>query len=132
MLDIRTAAAAFAAATLLIAPAAAQDHGHGASQAHGQHDTEGLAGSSPADGEIVTGAPSSIVLDFDHPMTVRSVQLLTDAMERIAIDFEPSEDAVERVEIALDEDLEPGGYQVTWRAAADDHEMSGSVTFAVR
>lgn len=133
MLSIRTAAIAIVAATVWIAPASAQDHGHGAQTGHGHHaGNAGLASSSPADGEIVSGSPGQIILEFDHPMKVQSVQLLTDAMDRIAVDFASSDAAVERIEIPLDETLEPGGYQVTWRAAATDHEMSGAITFAVR
>lgn len=123
------------AATLLAYPAIAQGHDH-----HGMHEKEhgdhgsktGLASSTPGDGEVVSSELEMIVLEFDHPMVPKSVQLMTDATERIALDVSLPETAGERVEIPLSETLEPGGYQVSWRAGAEDHEMSGAFTFDVR
>lgn len=131
MLKTRIIALGFATAALLAAPALAQGHDHGSS--HGHHGgMKGVSASVPANGEIVKGKVEKLVLEFEHPMVPKSVQLMTDAMERIDINAKLPTKAVERVEIPLTETLEPGGYQVSWRAGADDHEMSGAYTFAVR
>lgn len=131
MLSTRTLALALATAAFLAMPSMAQGHEHGAS--HGHHGgMKGVSASVPANGEIVKGKVEKLVLEFEHPMVPKSVQLMTDAMERIEIDAALPTSAVDRVEIPLGETLEPGGYQVSWRAGADDHEMSGSFTFAVR
>ena len=135
MFKTRLFAIGLAAATLLAFPAIAQGHDHhGAHEKeHGDHGSmKGLLASMPADGEVVSGDVEMIVLEFDHPMVPKSVQLMTDAMERITLDVSLPETAVERVEIPLSETLEPGGYQVSWRAGAEDHEMSGAFTFDVR
>lgn len=135
MFKIHLFAMSFAAATLLAFPAIAQGHDHHGTheKEHGDHGSmKGLAASMPADGEVVSGDVEMIVLEFDHPMVPKSVQLMTDAMERVALDVSLPETAVERVEIPLSETLEPGGYQVSWRAGAEDHEMSGAFTFDVR
>ena len=123
------------AATLFAFPAIAQGHDHHDmhEKQHGDHGGKtGLASSMPANGEVVSSELEVIVLRFDHPMVPKSVQLMTDAMERITLDVSLPEAAVERVEIPLSETLEPGGYQVSWRAGAEDHEMSGAFTFDVR
>lgn len=135
MFKTRLFAMGFAAAALLAFPAIAQGHDHHDlhEKQHGGHRSKtGLASSTPGDGEVVSGELEIIVLEFDHPMVPKSVQLMTDAMERITLDVSLPETAVERVEIPLSETLEPGGYQVSWRAGAEDHEMSGAFTFDVR
>lgn len=135
MFKTRLFAMGFAAAALLAFPAIAQGHDHHETheKEHGDHGSmRGLSASMPADGEVVSSELEVIVLEFDHPMVPKSVQLMTDAMERIALDVSLPETAVERVEIPLGETLEPGGYQVSWRAGAEDHEMSGAFTFDIR
>lgn len=131
MLKTPIIALGLVAAAFLGAPALAQGHGHGAS--HGHHGgMKGVSASVPANGEIVSGRVDKIVIEFEHAMVPKSVQLMTDAMERIELDATLPTTSVERIEIPLAETLEPGGYQVNWRAGATDHEMSGSFTFAVR
>jgi methionine-rich copper-binding protein CopC len=135
MFKTRLFAMGFAAAALVAFPAIAQGHDHHSmhEKQHGDHGSKtGLASSSPGDGQVVGDELKVIVLEFDHPMVPKSVQLMTDAMERITLDVSLPETAVERVEIPLSETLEPGGYQVSWRAGAEDHEMSGAFTFDIR
>ncbi|WP_162174061.1 copper resistance CopC family protein [Hyphomonas polymorpha] len=131
MISTRIIAISLAAVAFTSVPAIAQGHGHGSSHtSHGG--MKGVSASVPAKGEIVKGRVEKLVLEFEHPMVPKSVQLMTEGMERIEIDAQLPVKPVERVEIPLSETLEPGGYQVSWRAGADDHEMTGSFTFAVR
>ncbi|WP_199200462.1 copper resistance CopC family protein [Alkalicaulis satelles] len=102
------------------------DHGHGAHE-----DLVGLIESTPADGAIVDSGLERIELRFDHPMTVRSIQLSTLAMERIRVEFEASDEPVMSVEAHM-EPLDPGEYELSWRADGGDHEMSGLIRFTVQ
>jgi len=107
-------------------------HHAGASPGHARHDHgDAPAVSTPADGAVVDGPVEEITLRFNHPMTIRSVQLMTLAMERIALDFEPSQEPVSEQVIAV-EALEAGDYELIWRAGDEDHQMSGTVRFTVR
>lgn len=112
----------------------ADHHGHNHDEAHDDHaghgDMVGLIRSVPSDGATVDSGFDLIELYFDHPMAVRSIQLSTLAMERIAVQFEAQEARVTSIE-ATTEPLEPGEYELTWRADGGDHEMSGTVRFTV-
>lgn len=109
-------------------------HGHHDEDAHNDHaghgDMVGLIRSVPSDGATVDSGLERIELHFDHPMAVRSIQLSTLAMERITVEFEAQEAPVTSIEAAT-EPLDPGEYELSWRADGGDHEMSGTVRFTV-
>ncbi|TRO95456.1 copper resistance protein CopC [Glycocaulis profundi] len=104
-------------------PAHGQDHS-------GHEDMAGLVSSFPADGDTLESGTDRIELRFDHPMAVRSIQLSTLAMERIAVEFEAGDGPVSEIS-ARTEPLDPGDYELVWRADGGDHEMSGTIRFRV-
>ncbi|MCC5995868.1 MAG: copper resistance protein CopC [Oceanicaulis sp.] len=109
----------------------AEHHGHDHGHDHAGHeDLVGLIRSTPSDGATVESGIDRIELHFDHPMAVRSIQLFTLALERIPVQFEAQEDPVTSIEAAM-EPLDPGEYELNWRADGGDHEMSGSIRFTV-
>jgi len=126
-------ASGLALAPSLVLASDSGGHQHGGHGGHGGHGSSaaGLASTSPGDGETVPASLDRIVLNFDHPMKVESIQLSTSAMERIGLDFTPSAEPVDRVAVPVD-DLEPGDYEVAWRATGADHQMSGSFRFTVQ
>lgn len=107
------------------------DHepGHGDDHA-GHGDMAGLVSSFPSDGETIESGTDRIELRFDHPMTVRSIQLSTLAMERVPVEFEAGKGPVSEIS-ARTEPLDPGDYELVWRADGGDHEMSGTIRFTV-
>jgi copper resistance protein C len=108
-------------------------HGHETIHGHdhaGHEDMVGMMSSFPADGETVESGTDRIELHFDHPMTVRSIQLSTLAMERIPVEFEAGDGPVSEIS-AHTEPLDAGDYELVWRADGGDHEMSGTIRFSV-
>ncbi len=101
------------------------DHGHA-----GHDGMVGMVSSFPADGETVETGTDRIELRFDHPMAVLSIQLSTLAMERIPVEFEAGDGPVSEIS-ARTEPLDPGDYELVWRADGGDHEMSGTIRFTV-
>lgn len=114
------------------------DHGHHGADARQDHDDHaghgamtGLIASVPADGSTVESGIDRIELSFDHPMAVRLIQLSTLALERIPVQFEAQDGPVTSIEAEM-EPLDPGEYELSWRADGGDHEMSGSIRFTVQ
>jgi hypothetical protein len=84
----------------------------------------------PADGAILQEPPERVAMEFDGPMRITVIRLLSDGGP---IDFEETSgtDAVTRYE-ATPPTLGPGTYEVEWRGLAEDgHPMHGSFGFTV-
>ncbi len=89
-----------------------------------------LKQSDPAEGAVVSAAPSQIVLTFTEPALVTSLWLQQDANPRQKLGPVPS-DAQMTITVPTP-GLKAGKYTVTWRAVSPDrHVMSGQLHFTV-
>ncbi len=87
-----------------------------------------LAKAVPAEGSVVTVAPSRIVLSFSEParLTALSIQKGTESAEKIS---PLPADTTTGIAIPAPP-LTPGTYVVTWRAVSEDnHIISGKLHF---
>lgn len=88
----------------------------------------------PADGEVVTTAPSEVTLTFGEP-----VGLPPGALRALSAAGRPADDGQVRetdggrtVHLVLRPHLADGSYVVVWRViSADSHPVSGAFTFAI-
>lgn len=88
-------------------------------------------GSMPADGQVLTSAPTELTVTFTEPVTVagtgNAVLDATGAPEKAAFSVQ---DAV--LTIRPERPLAAGTHVVTWRVvSADSHPVTGGFTFAV-
>ncbi|MEO1661135.1 MAG: copper resistance CopC family protein [Pseudomonadota bacterium] len=127
---------ATACAALFSAPALA-DHGHNHGEKAEKYDEHGMdhdameAGTTmPADGEVVTGSPEHLMIQFGHAMNVESLTLTTLTGEVIDVDVS-AVGKTAHLMVDLPE-LQADDYSADWRATGDDgHVMSGSFSFTV-
>ncbi|MBK8211522.1 MAG: copper resistance protein CopC [Rhodospirillales bacterium] len=90
-----------------------------------------LASSQPADGSVLTEAPTTVSLTFGGDVRLVSLLLKNAESADIPLLAEPPHDARRNISASLPK-LSPGGYSVEWRAAAKDmHAMSGVIQFTV-
>lgn len=84
----------------------------------------------PADGDFVE-APATLVLKFDNPVQLTSVEIKTvDGGDKDVGAF--SAEPAKMFSINIPESLPPGEYYVVWRAiAADSHFSTGEFFFTV-
>jgi methionine-rich copper-binding protein CopC len=112
-----------AAASALLAPAAAQAHSQ-------------LVTGNPAPGAVVRTAPGTLQLTFNEPVIARFVTLAVTgpdgaALHVATITVDPKNRA--RVSAPVHGGGKPGVYRVNWTAAGSDmHRLSGSYSFTVR
>jgi methionine-rich copper-binding protein CopC/ketosteroid isomerase-like protein len=88
-----------------------------------------LQTASPADGSVITTAPSNLVLAFSEAahLTVVSIQKGSEPKHAL----EPPTTATHQISIPLPP-LTPGAYVVSWRAVGGDgHVMPGTLHFTV-
>lgn len=117
---VRIVALAAVTATLLLFPAIAAAHAE-------------LLEATPADGATVEGTPPEINARFTEPLETdgSTFSLRNAAGERLAIGRVDPDDPT-RLVIDPVPTLQPGGYEVRWRAAsADGHAESDTWTFTV-
>ncbi|HKT71778.1 MAG TPA: copper resistance CopC family protein [Steroidobacteraceae bacterium] len=89
-----------------------------------------LEQATPADGSVLSHAPSSLVLRFSEPVRVTALWLQKDAGAKQKVASLPSASAPE-ITVPLPA-LSPGEYVVTWRVlSADGHVMPGSLHFTL-
>jgi methionine-rich copper-binding protein CopC len=89
-----------------------------------------LKQSTPAEGAVVSTAPTQIVLTFNEPALVTSLSIQHDANQPEKLGPVPK-DAEVTITVPTP-GLKPGKYVVTWRAISDDkHITSGQVRFTV-
>ncbi len=127
---------ATACTALFSAPALAEhNHNHGdKAEKHDQHDMDHSAMKAgttmPADGEVVTGSPDHLMIQFGHAMSIERLTLTTLTGEVIDVDVSAvSKTAHFMVELP---ELQADDYTADWRASGDDgHAMSGSFSFTV-
>ena len=110
--------AALAMVLLGLAPLSAEAHAH-------------LLQATPADGSVLTEAPSSFMLLFNEPaqLTALSIQKDDEAPQKIG---GPAGAASARWVVAAPK-LVPGSYTLSYRVLSEDsHIMSGSIKFRLR
>jgi methionine-rich copper-binding protein CopC len=92
-----------------------------------------LTRSAPAAGAVVSAAPKSLELEFDHPARITQITVVdaAHAGREIPVELDRTAPSATRFALPLAE-LAPGKYTVAWRAlAADGHAMSGHFEFTV-
>ncbi len=92
----------------------------------------GLVDSDPDDGQVLSEAPSAIVLRFNEPVRAApgGLQLLDARGDRVRTTLAAVEGEVVRVDIPAP--LRDGGYVVVWRVASEDgHPIDGVLTFRI-
>ena len=127
---------ATACVAIFSAPAIA-DHGHDPVETTETHSEHGMdhgamdAGTTmPADGEVVTGSPEHLMIQFGHAMNIESVTLSTLTGEVINLDVSHMGET-DHLMVDLPE-LQADDYTADWRATGQDgHVMSGSFSFTV-
>lgn len=99
----------------------------GAATAHSRPET-----TVPANGAVLTAAPSTISISFDKPMRVTLIELTDADGDAFALVRTDGMAPVTRFE-ATPVLLPAGSYTVEWRGlSVDGHAMSGRFTFEVR
>jgi methionine-rich copper-binding protein CopC len=82
------------------------------------------------DGEIAA-APESFSMTFSEPVALAGVTLALEGGAEIPVDFTASREPAASFSLALPA-LEPGRYDLTWRAlGADGHVMTDTIDFTV-
>ena len=93
-----------------------------------------LSKSTPAEGEVLSTAPTSIQLVYTESVRLLRAELLlirNDSPEKVDIDFEPSSTVAERHSVTLPH-LTNGQYRVEWAVmGADGHPVQGDFSFEI-
>ena len=86
--------------------------------------------SIPAEGSVITAAPSQVTLGYSEVSRLLALSLQKGAEPAVKITSLPQQPA-QQLTVALPA-LAPGVYQLRWRALGDDgHVTSGSVHFTL-
>ena len=110
-----------AALALVATPALAQEtHGDAAEVV-----------SVPPDDGVLSQAPRTLSLTFEHPVVLTLVQLNGAGHAAIPVTFTPSTSAATAYSIPLPA-LPSGAYEVHWTATGDGHAMEGNLHFTVQ
>jgi copper resistance protein C len=86
---------------------------------------------SIADGAVLTTPPTSMRVQFPHPMRLSRARLTVGSGETIPVRFPEALTLVTTTVISFPR-LGADSYILTWSADAGDHAMSGTVRFTVR
>jgi hypothetical protein len=106
----------FAIATLLLAALV---------QAHAK-----VTATFPADGDYVA-APARLVVEFDSPVRLTGIAIVSVSGDRLEISSLPAEPAT-HFGVDIPSPLAPGEYYVVWKAiAADTHFSTGEFFFTI-
>lgn len=91
-----------------------------------------LVGSAPADGEVVAGSPTQIVLTFSAAvLEIAPAILVRDSAGSTVLETVPLVEGAD-VRARLPLPLGPGAYSVSWRVVSQDgHPIEGTVSFTV-
>jgi len=89
-----------------------------------------LQKASPADGSVITTAPSDLVLNLSEPVRLTTLSIQKDSEPKQDLKPLPTT-AAQQITVPLPP-LRPGTYSVSWRAVSDDgHVMPGTLHFTV-
>lgn len=98
----------------------------GGAQAHAH-----LKLSAPAEGAVLTEAPTAIVLTFSEAARITVAWIQKDEEPKQRLKTPASSAAAEQISVAVPK-LAAGGYTLSWRVVGDDnHIMSGELHFKV-
>lgn len=90
-----------------------------------------LVSSAPAANATLPGPVKQLLLVFGGDVRLTAV-VLTDAQGAAKKTAKVPEAVAKQFTLAVEEDLRPGAYTVTWRAVgADTHVVSGEIHFAI-
>jgi copper transport protein len=93
-----------------------------------------LSKSTPADGEVLASAPTSVQLVYTESVQLLRGELLmiqNDSSEKVDIGFEPSSKAAEQYSVILPP-LTHGQYRFEWAVmATDGHPVQGAISFGI-
>lgn len=94
-----------------------------------------VVSTSPADGEVLTAAPTVVSVRFDEPVQMEfgALRVFSPSGSRVD-EGSPSHPTghSDTVQVALASNLGRGTYTVSWRViSADSHPVSGAFTFSV-
>lgn len=89
----------------------------------------GLVSSDPADGETMGEALTEIRIEFDLPIQLGNLKVISEAGEEVSI---PNVQADGQTLVGkLDEELRPGIYEIEWDVISQDgHKVEGVIGFA--
>ena len=87
--------------------------------------------SSIVDGATLTSPPSSVRLQFGHPVRLTNLRLSTITGEAIPVKFDAKAGPRTSAEVSF-EALSPDSYILTFGGDAGDHTMGGTIRFKVR
>jgi|GEM_PF-525924 len=129
---------AVAAANAAPAPSStmgSMDHSKMGGMAGMDHSKMGNGGpvvtTSIADGAVLMTAPTSMRVQFPHPMRLTAARLTVASGETIPVRMPTSTIPTDAADITFPR-LDADSYILTWGANAGDHAMSGTVRFRVR
>ena len=98
----------------------------GSAQAHAH-----LKLSTPAEGAVLTEAPTAVVLTFSEAAHITAVSIQKNREPKQALKPPSSSAAAEQISVAVPK-LAAGSYTLSWRMVSDDnHIMSGELHFKV-
>lgn len=93
-----------------------------------------LSKSTPAEGEVLSTAPTSIQLVYTESVRLLRAELLlirNASSEKVDIDFEPSSTSAEQYSVTLPH-LTNGQYRIEWAVmGADGHPVQGALSFGI-
>lgn len=85
----------------------------------------------PADGAMLSAAPTAFSVTFPHAMTLKTLTLSAQGRPAIQVAVPANAGAAATVSAPLPT-LSPGTYTATWSATGQDgHQMNGAVRFMV-
>ncbi len=93
-----------------------------------------LEATTPVDGEVLSGPPDSLTLEFTEPVTPpdAAIRVYDSSGARVDNGSVTSVDGGTAMTATLHPDLDDGTYVATWRAvSADGHPISGAFVFHV-
>jgi copper resistance protein C len=92
-----------------------------------------LVKATPADGAVLRTAPTSVVLQFDDPISSSFATLTVTGPDGSTVSPGKASVSGTTVSAALDDGLEPGRYRTVFRVVSEDgHPVNGQLTFTVK
>jgi copper resistance protein C len=92
-----------------------------------------LVKATPADGAVLRTAPTSVVLQFDDPISSSFATLTVTGPDGSTVSPGKASVSGTTVSAALDDGLEPGRYRTVFRVVSEDgHPVNGQLTFTLK
>lgn len=97
------------------------------------HAHDDIISSIPEDGAVLSESPTEITMNFSGEVRLAQVTLSSDNGETYPLDFSMSMTPKAVYEVAIEDDLSGGVYNVKWTAmGGDGHRVSGDFSFEVK